>query len=95
MDIFAAYQTLDRQVENVLQSINKITLIPDPIKPDYIRLEESPFVLTDEAKRCSEVVTAHDINQYKNEFHSFKLVDDIDCWLYYILKVDERKEIEE
>lgn len=94
MDIYTAYAVLDKQISNVIDALNILDPIPDPVKPDYVRLEESPFILTEEAKRCCDVVTAHDLNQYKSRFHSIRMEDDVRTWLDKLLEIDEREELE-
>lgn len=89
MDIFTAYSAINKSVLEVLYSLNKLKPVEEYLKPDFIRLEETPFILTEETAVNTQVVTAHDLQQYKNSFHSIRLQADVHTWLQELLKIDE------
>lgn len=94
MDVCTAYSILDAQILEVAKSINVLNEAPTPTAVSQIRLEEVPFVVTDEIKRNCAAVTAHNLEQYKNVQHSIKLKEDVTSWIDVLLEVDEREEME-
>ena len=92
MDIIDAYTLIDRAVLAVAKSINILNEVEDEKRTDYVRLEENPFVLTEDIKRVCQVVTAHDLREYRNKFHSIKLEEAATSWLQLLLQIDEKVE---
>lgn len=88
MDIFTSFGVVNKSILNVVRSVNVLTPVEDELKQDYIRLEENPFVLTEDAALQSQVVTAHNLFQYKNSFHGIELEEDVHCWLEELLNID-------
>lgn len=91
MDILTADQALIKSLIVVAESINPIEPVREEKSVPYVRLEEKSFVLTDTIKRTCEVVTAHNINQYKRTFHSIKLLEKSEIWLQKLLDIDKKE----
>ena len=89
MEISRAFAAIDRSLVDVAKSINVLSYPPEEKPRKYLRLEDSAYVLTEEVKTMCQVVTAHNLQQYRNEFHSIKLEDDVTCWLDYLLEENE------
>lgn len=91
MDLISAYQVINQSTLAVVQSLNTLNVVEErQSKPaEYIRVKENPFNLTDGVKQHAQVAAAHNLNQYKNQFHSIKLEEEADSWLLHLLKVDE------
>lgn len=94
MDICLAYKTINKTTLDVAKSLNVLQEVKVEEKRDFIRLEESTFVLSEETDRYSQVVSAHDLHQYKNRFYSIRLEEDMSCWLDILLSIDKGVEIE-
>lgn len=91
MDFITADQALIRSLINVAKSTNSLTEVKEEERIPYVRLEEKSFVLTDTIKRTCEVVTAHNVNQYKKTFHSIKLREKSEIWLQKLLDIDKKE----
>lgn len=94
MDIYyEANRIILGSVLEVIQSIIPLEEAPEVAKSDFIRLVESPFELTDSIKRGCAAITAHNLDQYRNPYHSIRLKDDIEIDLDCLLAIDEREEL--
>lgn len=74
----------------MLRSTNKLTspIVEPKIAP--VRLVENPFILTQSTSNaCKSVAEVYDLRQYRNQFHSIKLENNVDSWLLELLKIDE------
>lgn len=92
MDLISAYQALNRSTLELLKSVNVLTPHVEEEEENItqpIRLKEKKFVLTDNIKRHSKAVTAHDLSQYRNVFNTIKLQDAIETWLDFLLEIDK------
>ena len=86
MDIYSAYAVLGKSVLEVLDSTNRLNTVEEPKVERIVRLKENPFVLTEETERvCASVITAHNLSDYRNSFHSIKLKHQTDSWLLALL----------
>lgn len=85
----SSYITLNRSLENVGRSINVLCAVEDamPYIPQ-IRLEQSPFEVTENMARTTAAITAHDLLQYRNHGYSIRLEEDIVTWLDELLVID-------
>ena len=93
MDFISAYQAIDNSTLELLKKTNSITspLLKEERIP--LRLTDSPFILTEDIRlTCRSVITSHDVQQYRKQFHSIKLEDNVDSWLLDLLKIDEGEE---
>lgn len=93
MDICSAYQIINSSVLKVAKSVNVLTVPVEEEEVEFIRLEESPIKISEEIKRHTKVVTAHNLFEYKNSFHSIKLSKSSGTLLDHLLKIDEREEL--
>lgn len=91
MDVFSAYSAINRAVIKSIEAVNILTVPEEPKKQSYLRLEDNPFVLTDDVAVTCQVVTAHNINQYKNKYYSIKLEENVHSWLQDLLAIDEKE----
>ena len=89
--IHSAYRCIDENTLSVVRSMCILTDIPNPKKPNYVRLEEQSFVLTEETKRCSGVATAHDLSEYKNRNAKVRLESSLKVYMDYSIEI--RKEL--
>jgi hypothetical protein len=90
MDIYTAYRILDSQLIKVLDSVNMLETVKEPDKVKLLRIQENPFVLSEESERINRsVLTAHDINQYKNQVHVISLQENVHSWLEKLLEIDK------
>jgi len=89
MDIYSSYVEINRCIIGVLDSLNSIHPVVEEEQVDYVRLIESPFIVTDSVKRACDLVSAHDLNEYRNRFYSIKLEDSASSWLLDLLNIDK------
>ena len=89
MDIYSAYMAINKSLIESLKAINTISLVEEPDPVSYVRVEESPYVLTEETRRVCGVVSAHKLEEYRNAFYSIKLKDSTASWLLDLLEIDE------
>lgn len=89
MDSIDAYRVINKSVLSVALSLNALEEVKEEKKQQYIRLEEAAFVLTEETNRYCQVVSAHDLHQYKNKFHSISLKEKFECWIDVLLSIDK------
>lgn len=94
MEFYKSHAIMNKSLVDVLDSMCILTLHQEPEPKKYVRLEDSAYTLTEDVAVTCQVVTAHNIQQYKNSFHSIKLEDDIDSWLS-IMEDDKEDELEE
>lgn len=93
MDIYTAYGILDKSLLQVIKALNVLEPVKEAIVVDSIRVEESPLILTKSAVTSSKVVTAHNLHQYKNDFHKLTLEDDVIVVLDDLLAIDKQVEV--
>ena len=93
MSIINAYSELNKYLLNVIDSVSTVSPIYLEDKLPQIRLESSPFVLTEEIERSCAVVTAHDLEQYKPKFYSIKLQENTRTWLDELLEPTQDSEV--
>ena len=91
MEQVIALCNLNKHLLTVAKSINPIVSLRDDKPIAYIRMEERPYVLTEETKRVCQVVTAHNLSQYRNKFYSIKVEEEIVTWLDKLLQIDSVK----
>lgn len=89
MDIIDSYAIINKSVLEVMRAVNRLEEVPTQKKKEYIRLQENPFTLSKETERDSQIVTAHDLNQYKVRFHSIRLENKVESWLQILLSIRE------
>lgn len=93
--MISAYSAINR---STLEVVRSLSLVSEPVMKERDedfprRLEEREFVLTDKMRRVTKsVVTAHDLSQYRTQFSSIKLEENVTSWLLYLLEAD--KEVE-
>lgn len=88
MDIYSAYGMINKSLLDVVSSVNRLTPVSDPEVVESIRVEESDFVISEEIEARCQVVTAHNLYQYKNQFHSMHMQEDIYSLLEDLLDID-------
>ena len=93
MDIFTAYGALNKSVINVVKSLNMLEPVKEEVKVDMLRVEESPFLLTQDIVAAGKVVTAHNLHQYKNSFHKLDMEEDVHSLLEDLLEIDKQMEV--
>lgn len=90
MDLYTAYGILDRQLIKVLESVNVVKEVKLPEKGRLLRIKEASFNLSEESETMNRaVLTAHDINQYKNHVYVIGLQENVHSWLEYLLSIDK------
>jgi len=93
MDIYTAFSSVNKAVLDVIHSLNFLQPVKNVEKPKYVRLEETPFILTEEISTTCQIITAHDLHQYRNKYYKIKLQDDVRSWRQQLmqarLKVEE------
>lgn len=92
MDSIDAFRAINKSIMDVAKSLNVLEEVKEEKKQQYIRLEETTFVLTEETNRYCQVVSAHDLHQYKNRFHSISLKEKFECWIDVLLSIDKGEE---
>ena len=94
MDVYATYRALNKNVLDILQNTNKLEPIQNEKVVDYVRVEESPFELTqDTVLVVGKVVTIHNLQQYRNDFHKLTVDEDLYCVLQVLLEIDNEEEL--
>lgn len=92
MDIYTTYRALNKNVLNVLQSTNKLEPVQNDKVVDYVRVEESPFELTQDTMLVvGKVVTMHNLQQYRNDFHKLTIDEDLYSVLQVLLEIDYKE----
>jgi len=92
MDLYTAYSAVNKSVLNVAKSVNAIKE-PSMEKPKvYTRIKENPVVLTEDTRLTCQIVTAHDLQQYRNTFHNVKLRENVGSWLRNLLSIDKTED---
>ena len=90
MNIVDAYRAINQSTLELLKSTSKLSSPILKEEKTFARLEESPFVLTEETKKTyKSVVNAHKIQQYRVQFHSVRLRENVDSWFLDLLRIDE------
>lgn len=92
MDYIEIYSAINKSLISVAESITALKPVEDKKVEPYVRLQENPFVLTEDIARVSQVVTAHELNEYVNKFYSISLRDKTSSWLQYLLRIDKEAE---
>lgn len=78
MNIARVYRSLN---EHLIRSIECVVVL-EPVEEEKsyialpIRLDNNPVALTEATVRATGVITAHNLNQYKNKFYSIRLEED-------------------
>lgn len=94
MTLIDAYIGINKITADLLQSLNVLTRTENAPEVDYIRLQESGFTVSEEDKSIQRMLlAAYDINQYKNEYHSLELVQDVKSWLSVMLGEVRQNEV--
>ena len=95
MDIYAAYAALDSQLLKVARSINKLQPVVNEETVLPIRLKESPFVLSEKvARTCQAVVTAHNLQEYRNRYYFIAVRENIHSPLEVLVHKSESEDWE-
>lgn len=92
MDIYSAYSAVNKSVLDVVRSLNILEPVKEEAPADMLRVEESPLMLTQDIMAAGRVVTAHNITQYKNDFHRLVLEEDVTTVLDSLLAIDKQME---
>lgn len=93
MDIYAAYSSMNKSLLGVVKALNILEPVKEEVKVDVLRVVESPFLLTQAVVAAGKVVTAHNLYQYRNDFHKLTLEEDITVMLDELLEIDEQREV--
>lgn len=93
MDIYAAYGVMNKSLAEIVRALNVLEPVKEEVVVDTLRVEESPPVLTQAVVTAGKVVTAHNLHQYKNDFHRLRLDDDISVVLDELLAIDKQMEV--
>ena len=88
--IYSAYKIINENTLAVLKDLNPVKEVEIPKEPAYVSMKENLFELTEETKRLTKVVVAHNLSQYKNKFGSIRLSDN--CKVYMDLSIAIKKE---
>lgn len=88
IDVLEVYRVSSRTILSLGQNILALTLVENEKPEAYIRLENQPFVLSDDIEYHTKVVTAHKLSQYVNRIHKIRLEDDIETWLDILIQDD-------
>lgn len=87
MNTVEALSQMNKFVLRVMDSMNVLEVVQVPKPVDYVRIEESEYVVSEEDKLMQRaLLTAHDINQYKNEYHSLDLMQNEESWFSKMLR---------
>ena len=89
MNICSALKIVNQNLLDLIQCIHLLEPVEVETRAEYVRLEENPFILSEEVSRCTGVVTAHDLHQYRNRFHSIKLQQSLGVWLDILMDIDK------
>lgn len=93
MDLFSAYRALNQVVLDVIKSTNKLEPVKEDVKVESIRVEERPILLTENSFISGNVITAHNLSQYQNNFYKLNVEDNVHSALEELLAIDEQVEV--
>lgn len=93
MDIITAFRIINHDVLDVIKATNILNEVASKKedKPAFVRLKESPYILTEKTAYHSQVVTAHDLRQYRKRFNTTVLRNADATWLDALLKIDNKE----
>ncbi|MCI9050700.1 MAG: hypothetical protein HFI05_02060 [Lachnospiraceae bacterium] len=89
MDLISAYCILNVGMLKVAKSLNILQEVKESEKIPYIKLKPNPYVISTNTIRYCQVISAHDLNQYKNKFHTIQLKENFNSWLDVLLSIDK------
>ena len=88
VDIYTAYQILNKSVLGVADSVVVLDTIEADDKPYQVRVEEATFSIAERRNRLEgSVLVAHDVNQYVNKFYSITLDTNKTVLLDYLINI--------
>lgn len=92
MELISAYSILNASMLKVAESLNILQKVKESDKVPYIRLKSNPYVMSSNTVRCCQVVSAHDLREYRNKFHTIQLKESFNSWLDILLSIDKGEE---
>ncbi len=93
-DYISAMKVINRSLIDVVDALNPLTPVEYEVEAAPYRMVEKPQVLAvEQQQRVTSIITAHNIAQYSNKFHSVALKEDVECWLDWLLDASYIDEI--
>lgn len=94
MTLIDAYIGINKITADLIQNVVKLNKTKNEPVVDYIRLQESGFTVSEEDRQIQRaLLTAYDLTQYKNEYHSLELAQDVKSWLSIMLGEVRKNEV--
>lgn len=88
MDIFNLNSILTKTYSDIIKNTPTVEPYQEE-SASRVVMKEQPFVITEEIEKNRAVITAHFIEDYKFTDYRLVMSNNVDTWLYKLLKAQE------